>query len=55
MLLASVQTGEVQIRVANVLESRAAVQRELDRWEKCGGRNLMKFSKSRWQVLHLTE
>lgn len=55
MLLASLQTVKVQIRVVNVLKGRAAVQLELDRLEKCAGRNLVKFSEGRWQVLRLIE
>ncbi|KAK4820426.1 hypothetical protein QYF61_026262 [Mycteria americana] len=34
-----------------VLEGRAPTQRNLDRLEKCTGRNLMKFNKGKCQVL----
>lgn len=36
----------------NTLESRAAVQ-DLDKMEKWGNGQLMKFSIGRWKVLHL--
>jgi len=33
--------------------SCAAIQRDLDRLENCTERNLMKFNKGQWKVLHL--
>ncbi|GAB0209913.1 mitochondrial enolase superfamily member 1 [Grus japonensis] len=39
--------------VVNVLERRAIIQRDLDRLKKWSDRNLMKFSKDEYQVLHL--
>jgi len=34
-------------------EGCAAIQRNLDRLESCGGRNVMEFNKSKCTVLHL--
>ncbi|KAK4830089.1 hypothetical protein QYF61_008427 [Mycteria americana] len=38
---------------ADMPEGCAAIQRDLDRLEKCADRNLMKFNKGTWKVLHL--
>ncbi|KAK4817119.1 hypothetical protein QYF61_027982, partial [Mycteria americana] len=40
-------------RGADMPEGRAAIQRDLDRLEKCVDRNLMKFNKGNCKVLHL--
>jgi len=39
--------------VADMPEGHAAIQRDLDRLEKWADRNLMKFYKGKYQVLHL--
>lgn len=39
--------------IVYMLESRAAVQEDLDRLEKWGDRSLMKLKKSKYKVLHL--
>ena len=41
---------QYQIRVVDILEGRAATQRELDRLEKCAARNLMKFKKGKCKL-----
>jgi len=39
--------------VADTPEGHAAIQRDLDRLEKWADRNLIKFHKGKYQVLHL--
>ncbi|KAK4828377.1 hypothetical protein QYF61_026115 [Mycteria americana] len=39
--------------VADTPEGCAAIQRQLDRLEKCLNRNFMKFNQDKFQVLHL--
>lgn len=37
----------------NTLKGSAVIQSDLRKLEKCFVKNLVKFSKSKWQVLHL--
>lgn len=49
----SASCRQYQIRVVDILEGRAAIQRELDRLEKCAASNVMKFNKGKHKVRHL--
>ena len=39
--------------VADMLEGRDAIQRDLNKLERCACVNLIKFSKAKWKVLQL--
>ncbi|GAB0180016.1 mitochondrial enolase superfamily member 1 [Grus japonensis] len=41
--------------VVNTLEGRDAIQRDLDRLERWGRANRMKFNKAKWKVLHVRQ
>jgi len=42
-------------RVVNTLEGRDAIQRKLDRLERCACANLMKFNKAKCKFLHMCQ
>jgi len=48
----SKSADDIKLRgVVNTLEGRDAIQRDLDKFERCA--NLMKFNKSKCKVLHI--
>lgn len=53
MISANLQTTPKCGMNAYLLEAKAVIERDLDRWEKQANRNLRKFNKSKCKNLHL--